>query len=311
MNQGIKVMHLDEVISATKGSFTAYVLPAVREHEEKNFESDSSPAHFVLGIWIASEFTVVKYGLEILGDLVGFYRGAMRLEINVNFETSEINVGYKKSLAPSEYVRGVTYKGVDLFIGQAILIAAAPSMGKTYTMNKILDKFEEDRTTDVHRIVFGERKCDVTYENTTDCDSAAPIEYMTFILYKELATALRKAYSGINVVISIDSLTRMVEQLTNKYSHSHMLSGGISASAFIMVGQVFRMTGFLGAGSLTMVGTCLWSSRNGTWTKVYSELSSIATAEFHPDIKSGKANKSRKSSTRKRALTLGPVDFNY
>ena len=63
MNQGIKVMHLDEVISATKGSFTAYVLPAVREHEEKNFESDSAPAHFVLGIWVDSEFTVVKYGL--------------------------------------------------------------------------------------------------------------------------------------------------------------------------------------------------------------------------------------------------------
>lgn len=164
--------------------------------------------------------------------------------------------------------------------------------------------------------MFGERKDDDLGHKTIDTDSSAPIGVQMYNLYEIITRALLSAYGGEDVVLGIDSLTRMVEQLTTAHADTHMLSGGISSVVKNMVGRLFRMAGETGDGSLTIIGTSLWSKSNGGWKNIYAELSSIATAEFFPLVRSGARDSSRRKPDdvkyKKRRIRIGNlIEFNF
>lgn len=292
---------LDEALERSFNDLIVYVMPAVEEVEnsiDKN-NKHAKKFNYVLTGFLGKEFFVIKEGLEDLGDQARWLAG-MRLNILFKPETNTLDINYYESEAPITRRHGATVKlgksKVKLCYGQNILVTAPPEGGKSFATETIVDSYLKKNPKVIdYRILFGERKDDKLGRNTIDCNSSTTVEYQLYTLYKHLTSAVRDAYLGNDVVVAIDSLTRQVEVLTNKYSHSHMLSGGISSSVKNMVGRLFRMPGAYGTGTLTMVGTCLWARTNNSWKVVYSELSSIATAEFFPSIRSGEKNKSRRS----------------
>lgn len=291
-----KTLTLTEALSLSGNALIVYTLPSVHEYTNpaKPHEEDLLP--FILTSFIDEEFYIIDRGLLVLGDLT-LFRAGMRSKIVYDELKDFIKIESVRSVAPKTWVRGANYGKVPLMYGQGVLVSAAPESGKSYLTRLLLDSYDSVLGVQTCRILFGERNVDNLGKNTIDCDSSAPLEVQLHTLYWALSTALRDAHKGSDVVIGIDSLTRMIEQLTNMYAHTHLLSGGISASVRDMVGRLFRMTGRVGEGTITIIGTCLWSPANNSWKSIYSNLSAIATAEFHPDIRSGVRDKNRLTET--------------
>lgn len=311
-------LKLEEAIKRLSGSSVFYVLPKVAELQDPD-DTKSVKAHFVFTTFIDGALYLIEDGFDHVKSKVFFYvddqkveklctedffRPGMKILLNKENELmTKYVVNYQISTSPESWRRCSNYplyEGI-LCYGQSILVTAPPASGKSYTTRAILDSMEEySNLPHIYRVLFGERKSDWLGDNTVNCDSSALVEYQLYILYQEFTKALRDGYSGHDAIIGIDSLTRMVTFLTTQYAHSHMVSGGISSSAMTMVNRLFDMSGKVGEGTLTIVGTCLWARPNNTWKNIYSELSAIATAEFLPAAKSGKLNKSRITETTER-----------
>lgn len=279
-----------------------------------------------------NEFSSIPWDNKILGD-PDLFRSGMRIEIHSEIKKDardltdplkeEITVKVKSSRSPKFWRRGCTIENkksvVDLCYGQNVLVTAPPEGGKSYKTRYILDKFNISNfsgNTEVFRVLFGERKDDDLGHGTVDTDSSAPIGVQMYNLYEVITRALLSSYEGKDVVLGIDSLTRMIEQLTTSHADTHMLSGGISSVVKNMVGRLFRMAGETGDGSLTIIGTSLWARSNGGWKNIYAELSSIATAEFFPLVRSGARDSSRRKpddiKSEKRRMRIGNlIEFNF
>lgn len=298
----INKIKIDEALDRAFNDLICYVLPSVDEVDNPK-QKNNYKSNFVLGGFLGDEFFIIKEELDTLGEQARFIAG-MQLNI-LRDKDGFLNIIMDKSYPLSYRKLGATIKvgknKVELCYGQSVLVTAPPEGGKSYMTELVVDAYiEQNPKIKTYRLLFGERKDDSLGKGTIDCNSSTTVDYQLYVLYKYLCMALKDAYRGQNVVIAIDSLTRMVEVLTNKYSHSHMLSGGISSSVKNMVGRLFRMPGQLGKGTLTMIGTCLWARTNNSWKAIYSELSSIATAEMRPDIRTGEKNRSRRSPQNNR-----------
>lgn len=277
-----------------KDNIVCYVLPQVDELKEGN---KGKKYHYVLTFIHKKDVYLIEKGLSKLGNLNSF-RAGMRLRIFKGENKTISKIYYKTSMSPVNWRLGGEVNKVRLNYGQSILVTAPPASGKSYLTRKISDDFLSRKPNGPqYRILFAERKDDDLGPGTIDCDSAAPLNYQIYVLYKHISLALRDAYSGEDVLVAIDSLTRMAEQLSNMYSHTHMVSGGISSSVVKMVTDLFRMAGQLGKGTLTIIGTCLWARSSGTWKNIYNSFAAAANAEFHPDVRSGKLDASRRETT--------------
>jgi transcription termination factor Rho len=180
----------------------------------------------------------------------------------------------------------VEFNGTKFCYGQNILISAPPGGGKTTAVMKLARAYEDsDSSLMYYGMLVGERFDDSLFpsgeeDKTINCDSSAPIHVQLSVIYMTLTKALRDAYNGRNVVLAIDSLTRLILGLTGLYSETHMVSGGISFDVTVMASNLMKLGGTYGKGTLTMIGTCFYSKSNNTWKTVYSELSAAATAEI-------------------------------
>lgn len=293
-----------ELLLGNVNKVTLYVLPDVAT-EDNDF-------HFVLAAYIDGVFSIVDRGLELLGD-PSLFRPGMRLDISVI--ANQLNIEVIGVITPIRWKLGATYKAnfstergsiinkfrsgkkTDIYYGQTVLILAAPGGGKTYCCRQILDSFESNGAI-VHRLLFGERRVDSLGPGTIDSDSSAPIGYQLNALYKVLLDALIDAYSGEDVVIGIDSLTRIIEVLTTVHKGTHLVAGGISSPVKLMVSNLIRMAGQYAEGSLTIAGTCLWASRNSTWQNIASEMKAAANVEIQPDIERGYNDFNREKLTK-------------
>lgn len=178
----------------------------------------------------------------------------------------------------------IVYNREKFCYGQNILISAAPGGGKTGTAIELADLYGNTENTVSYRMLIGERPEDRLYkygqiDRTINCDSTAPIHIQMQTFYSTLARSLKDAYEGKNVVLVVDSLSRLTIGLTGLYSDSHMVSGGVSLDVSVMASNLMKMGGSYGLGTLTIIGTCFYLQSHNTWKQVYYEFSAAANAE--------------------------------
>lgn len=193
-------------------------------------------------------------------------------------------IGYTVKKSIGDRVKAFTFKGVQYSYGQSILVTATVGTGKTTTTTELCRLFSEVEGVTSKRCLFGERPEDRMYamsevDETIDTNAASPIGLQYTRLMEALALALDSAHRGENALFAVDSLTRIVMSLTGLFSDSHMVSGGIGHEVNDMVANLLRLGGTYGTGTLTVIGTCLFSSGNNTWKSIYDLLSSAADGE--------------------------------
>lgn len=233
-------------------------------------------------------------------------RPGQRLEVQKTYDVDNEGDYIIKILRSQKrdphWITGAKYNKTKYCFGQSILISAAPGVGKTSAITDLCDSFESGELTNFERLIlgeeavglkaityrlkFGERKDDTMYSRYAECDltidtdSSAPIEVQLTRLYEWITRALIEAYNGNNVVLAIDSLTRIIENLTGLYAQTHMVAGGISFDVSGMVDNLLRMGGNYKHGTLTIIGTCLLSQNNNSWKNIYTRLSAAANGEI-------------------------------
>lgn len=296
----------------------AYVMPKVRgpihksSSSKKEIVTDESLSFF-LTAYINGNYYMIVRGLTKLGHR-SYYIAGMRLKIRQTAQS--LHIKYMTVEEPTYWIYGGEFTSYEdsilndtlktfgvggrktkFYHGQTILTYAPPGAGKTYSAEKLSLSYEENGTT-MHRVLIGERRDDTLGPNTIKAEAASEVTDQMKVVYKVLTDALRDAYSGKKVCLVIDSLTRIIEQLTDEHTDSHMVSGGISAPVKKMVSDLFRMGGRYDGGYLTIIGTCLYSMQNNTWKNITQELRSAANAEIVADVRSGELNKNRKTESK-------------
>lgn len=301
----VLTIDLISALDRSNGKLNVYVLPSVAENSSENIDKDTEEAKserlsYILTYFYRGDFYLITSGLTHLGDESRYLPG-MKMTITSQSDDPEeclVDIKAVRITAPTVWHKSGKIKDVSICHGQPILCAAPPGGGKSYMAKTILDTVENyDRSVRVYRNLFGERPDDDLGNGTVDCNSSAILDYQLYILYREYTMALRDAHGGMKVIIGTDSYTRMIETLTNKYAHTHLLSGGISSSVKSMVSRLFRMSGKVGEGYLSIVATALWAKSNSGWKSIYLELSSVSTAEFFPHVRSGKLDYTRREPT--------------
>jgi len=203
--------------------------------------------------------------------------------------------------------------------GQRGLIVAPPKAGKTMMLKHIAHGIQQNYP-DVHLmlVLVGERP-----EEVTDLERSVkgaevisatfdePVEHHTRVAEMALERAKRLVEGGKDVVILLDSITR----LTRAYNLSvppsgRTLSGGVDPAA------LYPPKRFIGAarniefgGSLTIVGTCLVDTGSRMDELIYEEFKGTGNMEVH--LERGLAERRifpalnmQRSSTRHEELLL-------
>ena len=176
--------------------------------------------------------------------------------------------------------------------GQRALIVAPPKAGKTVLLKQITQSISANHP-DIHIIValIGERPEEVTdmrrsvkaevYSSTFD----EPVEGHCHMAEMALDRARRLVESGENVVILLDSLTRLARAYNlNAPSSGKTLSGGMDPVA------LYPPKKFFGAarncedgGSLTIIATTLVDTGSRLDDLIYEEFKGTGNMELHLD----------------------------
>jgi transcription termination factor Rho len=203
--------------------------------------------------------------------------------------------------------------------GQRGLIVSPPKAGKTTILKEIANAISENYL-EVHLMVLliGERP-----EEVTDMDRSVEAEVIasTFdetwqnqvrVSEMALARAKRLVESGKDVVILMDSITRLARAYNLVVPPSgRTLSGGLDPSA------LYPPKNFFGAarnieegGSLTIIATCLVDTGSRMDDVIYEEFKGTGNMELHLSRKLQErrifpAFDIERSSTRREELLLG------
>ncbi len=224
---------------------------------------------------------------------------------------------------PHELTTRVTDLVMPIGKGQRALIVAPPKAGKTSVLQSIAHGIAKNHPEcELMLVLVGERPEEVTdLTRTVPADVAAA----TFdrpprdqIALAELAVerAKRLAETGRDVVVLLDSLTRLARAYNNAApSSGRVLSGGVDAAA---LAQPKRFLGaarnFENGGSLTIVATTLVETGSLADTVIFEEYKSTGNAELKLD----RATAARRvfpavdiapSGTRKEELLLTPAEL--
>jgi transcription termination factor Rho len=179
--------------------------------------------------------------------------------------------------------------------GQRGMIVAPPKAGKTMLLKQIANAITAN-SPEAHLMVVlvGERPEEVTdmerYVKHADVVSATfdePSERHTRVAEMALERAKRLVEGGRDVVILLDSITR----LTRAYnlgmpSSGRTLSGGIDPNAIYPPKRFFGAARKIeGAGSLTIIATCLIDTGSRMDDVIYEEFKGTGNMEVHLERK--------------------------
>jgi transcription termination factor Rho len=176
--------------------------------------------------------------------------------------------------------------------GQRALVVAPPKAGKTVLLKQIANGIRENHP-DIYLVVslIGERPEEVTdmqrsidgevYSSTFD----EPVEDHCRTAEVSLERAKRLVESGENVVLLLDSLTRLARAYNVAVpSSGKTLSGGMDPYA------LYPPKAFFGAarnceegGSLTIIATCLIDTGSRLDDLIYEEFKGTGNQELHLD----------------------------
>ncbi len=202
--------------------------------------------------------------------------------------------------------------------GQRGLIVSPPKAGKTYVLKNIANGITQNYT-DIHLMVLliGERPEEVTdMRRSVDGEVIGstfdePVEDHTHVAEMALERAKRLVEGGRDVVILLDSITRLTRSYNLAMPPSgRTLSGGIDPIA------LYPPKRFFGAarnadegGSLTIIATCLIDTGSRMDEVIYEEFKGTGNMELHLDRRLAErrifpAIDIARSSTRREELLL-------
>ncbi|WP_322495637.1 transcription termination factor Rho [Chloroflexus sp.] len=204
--------------------------------------------------------------------------------------------------------------------GQRGLIVSPPKAGKTMLLKAIANGITSNYP-DIHLMVLliGERPEEVTdmrrsvrgevISSTFD----EPVENHTKVAEMTLERAKRLVEIGYDVVILMDSITRLARAYNVAMPPSgRTLSGGIDPVALYPPKRFFGAARNIeNGGSLTIIATCLIDTGSRMDDVIYEEFKGTGNMELHLDRKLAEkrifpAIDIQRSSTRREDLLLSP-----
>jgi transcription termination factor Rho len=203
--------------------------------------------------------------------------------------------------------------------GQRGLIVSPPKAGKTMLLKAIANGITSNYA-DIHMMVLliGERPEEVTDMRRSvkgDVISSTfdePVEDHTKVAEMTLERAKRLVEGGQDVVILMDSITRLARAYNLDMPPSgRTLSGGIDPVALYPPKRFFGAARNIeGGGSLTIIATCLVDTGSRMDDVIYEEFKGTGNMELHLDRKLAEkrifpALDIQRSSTRREELLLG------
>jgi transcription termination factor Rho len=204
--------------------------------------------------------------------------------------------------------------------GQRGLIVSPPKAGKTLLLKAIANGVTANHP-DVHLMVLliGERPEEVTDMKRSvkgDVISSTfdePVEDHTKVAEMTLERAKRLVEGGQDVVILMDSITRLARAYNLDMPPSgRTLSGGIDPVALYPPKRFFGAARNIeNGGSLTIIATCLVDTGSRMDDVIYEEFKGTGNMELHLDRKMAEkrifpAIDITRSGTRREELLLGP-----
>jgi transcription termination factor Rho len=208
--------------------------------------------------------------------------------------------------------------------GQRALISSPPKAGKTILLQKLANSITENHPECVLIVLLiDERPEEVTdmeenvkaevISSTFDEPADRHVQVADMVLEK----AKRLVESGKDVVILLDSITRLARAHNVVVPHSgKILSGGVDANALHKPKRFFGAARNIeGGGSLTIVGTALIETGSRMDEVIFEEFKGTGNMELVLDRKISErriwpAIDVQKSATRKEELLLPPDELN-
>ena len=222
----------------------------------------------------------------------------------------------------------LTVRVIDLIspigMGQRGLIVSPPKAGKTIILQKIANAIVENHS-DVHLIVL---LIDERPEEVTDMEEHVaaevisstfdePAERHTQVAEMVLEKAKRLVEHGRNVVVLLDSITRLARAYNVTVPHSgKILSGGVDANALHKPKRFFGAARNIDeGGSLTIIATALIETGSRMDEVIFEEFKGTGNMELildrHiSDKRVFPAIDINRSGTRKEELLLSEQELN-
>ncbi len=179
--------------------------------------------------------------------------------------------------------------------GQRALIVSPPKAGKTILLHQIADAITAQYpSTHIMAALIGERPEEVTdWERTVKGAEVMastfdePVEEHTRVAELVLARAKRLVEAGRDVVILLDSITRLARAYNIAApSSGRTLSGGMDPVALYPPKHFFGAArNTEEAGTLTIVATCLVDTGSRLDDVIYEEFKGTGNMEVHLDRK--------------------------
>ena len=207
--------------------------------------------------------------------------------------------------------------------GQRGLIVSPPKAGKTMLLKAIANGVTANYK-DIHLMVclIGERPEEVTdMQRSVDGEVVSstfdePVEDHTKVAEMVLERAKRLVESGRDVVILLDSITRLARAYNLAVPPSgRTLSGGIDPVALYPPKRFFGAARNIeGGGSLTIVATCLVDTGSRMDDVIYEEFKGTGNMELHLDRKLAERRiypsiDIQRSGTRREDLLLDGLEL--
>ncbi|NWF79109.1 MAG: transcription termination factor Rho [Chloroflexi bacterium] len=204
--------------------------------------------------------------------------------------------------------------------GQRGLIVSPPKAGKTMLLKAIANGISTNHPEcQLMVLLIGERPEEVTdMRRSVKGDVIAstfdePVEDHTKVSEMTLERAKRLVEGGQDVVILMDSITRLARAYNLDMPPSgRTLSGGIDPVALYPPKRFFGAARNIeGGGSLTIIATCLVDTGSRMDDVIYEEFKGTGNMELHLDRKLAEkrifpAVDIQRSSTRREELLLSP-----
>ena len=203
--------------------------------------------------------------------------------------------------------------------GQRALIIAPPKAGKTMLISNLANSImKNSKDAEVWILLIDERPEEVTdikenvigaqvFASTFDEDPKNHIKVTESILER----AKRKVENGENIVILMDSLTRLARAYNIVIpSSGKLISGGIDPTALYYPKNFFGTArNIRGGGSLTIIATVLVDTGSKMDDIIYEEFKSTGNCDIHLDrnlaeLRLFPAIDIQRSGTRKEELLI-------
>jgi len=254
------------------------------------------------------------------------YEAPDQLTDKINFEDltpTHPNTRVFLESKPEELNMRVVNLVTPIGFGQRMLIVAPPRTGKTVLLQKMANAVAYNHPKAyIIILLIDERPEEVTdmRRNTTaeviSSTFDEPASRHIQIAEMVSAKAKRMVEYGKDVVILLDSITRLARAYNTEAPHSgKILTGGVDASALQSPKRFFGAARKIEeGGSLTVIGTALVDTGSRMDEVIFEEFKGTGNSELHldrrlVDRRIWPAIDISRSGTRKEELLLDPVEL--